>query len=231
LPWLVEHGHAEKAAVANGAARLGSVFAVALGGSAAGVLWAWPLEAAAWLAPGLAHAGRVGLGAMLQIAGLGLPLLCLSAVTQAILNAPSRFGWAAGADAVMKAVLVGGVVLAEARQEVLLLAVASAGVGVRAIAGAMVTATAAKLILLWCLLPSNVRRATALQARAGVPALLGAFGVTCAACWAIRSATAVALGGRFHGAALVSTALFAAAAGAVFFTSAHLLARRAGQAR
>ena len=439
LPWLVEHGDTDKRGTANGAVRLGVVFAVALGGSAAGLLWAWPLEAAEWLAPGLAHARRIELGAMLQVAGLGLPLLCLSAVTQVILNARSRFGWAAGADAVMKAVLVGGVLLAGVRQEVLLLglalavasaarlaahwpagatviqscaarwpltaaerhalwlvaapllaatafsqcrelvenhfasrlgpgaiaahgyarriieiplvvvvqafaivglremaasaagdierlattalgctrriltvvlpiaalaaffsdelvltalggssldpqarqltaaalavyglgmpllaiepallaayyalrntrapliagvlalpveisllAVASAGVGVRAIAGAMVTAKAAKLVFLWCLLPSNVRRTTALQARARIPALLGAFAMTCAACWALRSATSIALGGRYRGAALASTALFATVAGGVFFISAHLLARRAGRAR
>ena len=440
LPWLVAHGEVDKASAATGAVQLGVVFALALGSSAAAALWVWPLQAAAWLAPGFAQAQRIQLGSMLRVAGLGLPLLCLSAVTQVILNARGRFGWAAGADAVMKAILLAGVLLAGVRQElrilglalaaasaarlaahwpatarvfqscgmrwsltaanrralwlvaaplltatafsqcrellenhfasrlgpgaiaahgyarriielplvvlvqafaivglremaaaivagnverlattaldcvrriltvvlpvtalvaffsdelvlaalgqssldpqarrltatalavygiglpilavepallaayyalrntraplcagllalpveVALLAVASAGVGVRAIAGAMVTAKAAKLVLLWWLLPSNVRELAALQARARFPALLGAFGVTCAACWALRSATAVALGGGFRGAALVSTALFTCLAGGVFVTTLHLLARRPNQTR
>jgi putative peptidoglycan lipid II flippase len=435
LPWIVAHDAAGKASSTIGALQLGVVFALSLGGSAAAVLWAWPIEAAAWLAPGLAQARRAELGSMLQIAGLGLPPLCLSALTQVILNARGRFGWAASADAVMKAMLLGGVLLAGVRQElailglalaagsaarlaahwpaatrllqscasrwsltatdrralwlvaaplltatafsqcrelvenhfasrlgdgaiaahgyarriidlplvvvvqaftivglrdmaaeagsasverlattaldcvrrilavvlpitalvaffsdelvlaalgtisldaearevtasalavyglglpilaiepallaayyalrstrapllagvlalpveVALLAVASASLGVRAIAGAMVTAKVAKLVLLWWLLPSAVRRAAALQARARLPALLGAFGVTCVACWALRSATATALGGGFRGAALVSTALFGSLAGGVFVIAAHRLARR-----
>jgi peptidoglycan biosynthesis protein MviN/MurJ (putative lipid II flippase) len=434
LPWLVEHGDREERSAAIGAVQLAVIFALGLGASAAAMLWTWPEQVATWLAPGIVGPERVQLASLLEIAGLGLPLLCLSAVTQVILNARGRFGWAASADVVMKAVLMGGVVLAGTRDQFLLLGLASAGAalarlvahwpvahtllrscgarwqlsardrralwliaapllaatafsqcrelvenhfasrlgtgaiaaqgyakriieiplvvvvqaialvgfremaastaaqdgqiasktlgcirrilmvvlpmaalvaffsdelvtaalgaksldpegrrltaaalamyglalpvlaiepallaayyalrntrapliagivalpvevsllvvatngwGIRAIAGAILGAKAAKLACLCCLLPREVRRASAVQARATLAAPLAAFAVTCAISSALRSVTTASLGWEFRGAALASAALFAGTIGAAFFGAEHLLARR-----